>query len=104
MTRTLYAACVAGALALAPVAASAQYVTYGAYPYGAYPYAAPYAYSPYWAAPSYAYPATARSAWGYPSWYGSNAPWTGEASASSHPAYYGGSGGYAYHPAYGFGY
>lgn len=52
MTRTLYAACVAGALALAPVAASAQYVTYGAYPYGAYPYAAPYAYSPYWAAPS----------------------------------------------------
>ena len=104
MTRTLYAACVAGALALAPVAASAQYVTYGAYPYGAYPYAAPYAYSRYWAAPSYAYPATASSAWGYPRWYGSNTPWTGEASASSHPAYYGGSGGYAYHPAYGFGY
>src|ERR1051326_5618881 len=37
MTRTLYAACVAGALALAPVAASAQYVTYGAYPYCADP-------------------------------------------------------------------
>jgi hypothetical protein len=105
MTRTLYAACVAGALALAPVAASAQYVTYGAYPYAA-PYAAPYApyaYSSYWATP-YSYPATARSAWGYPYWYGSNSPWTGSASASSHPAYYGGSGGYAYHPAYGFGY
>ena len=101
MTRTLYAACVAGALALAPVAASAQYVTYGAYPYAA-PYA-PYVYSPYWATP-YAYPATASSAWGYPYWYGSNSPWTGQASASSHPAYYGGSGGYAYHPAYGFGY
>ena len=102
MTRTLYAACVAGALALAPVAASAQYATYGAPPY-ATPYAAPYAYSPYWATP-YAYPATASSAWGSPYWYGSNSPWTGQASASSHPAYYGGRGGYAYHPAYGFGY
>ena len=101
MTRTLYAACVAGALALAPVAASAQYATYGAPPYAA-PYA-PYAYSPYWATP-YAYPATASSAWGSPYWYGSNSPWTGQASASSHPAYYGGRGGYAYHPAYGFGY
>jgi hypothetical protein len=40
----------------------------------------------------------------YPYWYGSNSPWTWQASASSHPAYYGGSGGYAYHPAYGFGY
>ena len=105
MTRTLYAACVAGALALAPAAASAQYVAYGAYPYAA-PHA-PYAYSPHWATPysySYSYPATASSAWGYPYWYGSNSPWTGSASASSHPAYYGGSGGYAYHPAYGFGY
>ena len=68
MRRTLYAACAAGALALAPVAASAQYVTYGTY--GAYPYAAPYApyaYSPNWAAPSYGYgyPETARQAWGY---------------------------------------
>ena len=62
-----------------------------------------YAYSPYWATP-YTYPATASSVWGYPYWYGSNSPWTGQASASSHPAYYGGSGGYAYHPAYGFGY
>jgi hypothetical protein len=103
MTRTLYTACVAGALALAPAAASAQYVGYGAYPSTA-PYA-PYAYNPYWAAPySYSYPATASSAWGYPYWYGSNSPWTVSASASSHPAYYGGSGGYAYHPAYGFGY
>jgi hypothetical protein len=65
MTRTLYTACVAGALALAPAAASAQYVGYGAYPSTA-PYA-PYAYNPYWAAPySYSYPATASSAWGYP--------------------------------------
>jgi hypothetical protein len=104
MTRILHAACVAGALALAlaPVAAPAQYVTYGGAPYAA-PYA-PYAYGPYWAAPSYTYPATASSAWGYPYWYGSNSPWTGQTSASSHPAYYGGSGGYAYHPAYGFGY
>jgi len=103
MIRTLYTACVAGALALAPAAASAQYVGYGAYPSTA-PYA-PYAYNPYWAAPySYSYPATASSAWGYPYWYGSNSPWTVSASASSHPAYYGGSGGYAYHPAYGFGY
>lgn len=108
MRRTLYAACAAGALALAPVAASAQYVTYGTY--GAYPYAAPYApyaYSPNWAAPSYGYgyPETARQAWGYSNWYGSNSPWTGgQASASSHPSYYGGSGGFAYHPGYGFGY
>ena len=101
MTRTLYAAFVVGALALAPVAASAQYVTYSAYPYA--PSYTPYAYSPYWATP-YAYPATASSAWGYPYWYGSNSPWTWQTSASSHPAYYGGSGGYAYHPAYGFGY
>jgi hypothetical protein len=101
MTRILYAACVAGALALAPLAASAQYVTYGPYPYAAQ--YAPYAYNSYWA-PPYGYPATASSAWGYPYWYGSNSPWSGEASASSHPAYYGGSGGYAYHPAYGFGY
>ena len=55
-------------------------------PYAA-PYA-PYAYSQYWATPyTYAYPATASSAWGYPYWYGINSPWTGEASASSHPAY-----------------
>jgi hypothetical protein len=102
MVRILYAALVASALALAPGAAFAQYAAYGAYPYAA-PYG-PYAYSPYAAPYIYGYPSTASSAWGYPYWYGTNSPWTGQASASSHPAYYGGSGGYAYHPAYGFGY
>ena len=47
-------------------------------------------------------PASAR--WGYRYYYGSSFRPTWQASASSHPAYYGGSGGYAYHPAYGFGY
>jgi hypothetical protein len=47
-------------------------------------------------------PASAR--WGYGYHYGSSAPPTCQASASSHPAFYGGSGGFAFHPGYGWGY
>jgi hypothetical protein len=44
------------------------------------------------------------SRWGYAPYYGSSyRPWC-QASASSHPAYAGGSGQFAYHPAYGWGY
>ena len=54
---------------------------------------------------TYAVPyAPARARWGYGYHYGSSFVPTWQASASSHPAYYGGSGGFAYHPGYGWGY
>lgn len=48
-------------------------------------------------------PGTSRN-WGYNYYYGSNSPPTCQASASSHPAFEGGSGQFTYHPAYGWGY
>jgi hypothetical protein len=42
--------------------------------------------------------------WGYGYHYGSSSPPWCQASASSHPAFAGGSGQFAYHPAYGWGY
>jgi hypothetical protein len=42
--------------------------------------------------------------WGYTNYYGSNTPPTCQASPSSHPAFYGGSGQFTYHPGFGWGY
>jgi hypothetical protein len=53
---------------------------------------------------SYAAPCPASAQWGYRYYYGSAFPPTCEASASSHPAFYGGSGQYTYHPGLGWGY
>jgi hypothetical protein len=87
MKRLIYAAA-AVALLAAPDAAFAQYYDYAT-------------------ANQYTYPApdpAGSAAWGYTYYYGSSSYSTPEASASSHPAFYGGSGQFAYHPGLGWGY
>ena len=42
--------------------------------------------------------------WGYSGYYGNNSPPWCQASASSHPSFYGGSGQFTVHPGYGWGY
>ena len=87
MKRLIYAAA-AVALLAAPGAAFAQYYDNAT-------------------ANQYTYPApdpAGSAAWGYTYYYGSSSYSTPEASASSHPAFYGGSGQFAYHPGLGWGY
>ena len=93
MNRLMNAAA-AVALLTAPITAFAQSYSYAP----AYNYAPGYQLN--YPAP---YPAGS-SAWGYRYYYGSSSYPTWQASASSHPAFYGGSGMYSYHPWLGWGY
>ena len=103
MKTLMYAAALA--LLAVPSAAFAQFYP-GYAPAYPFTYAAPYAGYGY--VPTYQnYPApypVGSSRWGYDYYYGSSAYPTWSASASSHPAVYGGSGQLTYHPGYGWGY